>query len=80
MRVFYTAIAFGHRPAEIARSLPVKKIKINFAGPLGLERDRGGYPYKSILESRYDVELSDRPDYVFVSQDPKSYRSAFSLR
>lgn len=53
----------------------MKKLKINFAGPLGSGRDLSRYPYKSILESRYDVELSDKPDYVFVSQDPKSYRS-----
>ena len=52
-----------------------EKIKINFAGPLEFGRDLSRYPYKSILESRYEVELSAQPDYVFVSQDPKSYRS-----
>jgi hypothetical protein len=53
----------------------VKRIKINFAGGVRLGHDLHNYPYKPILESRYEVEISDRPDYVFVSQDPKSHRS-----
>jgi hypothetical protein len=55
----------------------LKKIKINFAGPISAQRERSDYPHMSILESRYEVELSREPDYVFVTQDPKSHRSLF---
>ena len=56
----------------------VKKIKINFAGVVRASHDLRKYPYRSILESRYEVEISDSPDYVFVSQDPKSHLALFS--
>jgi hypothetical protein len=52
-----------------------KRIAINFAGPLAAGSEPGSYPFKSILESRYEVEISDRPDYLFVTQNPKSYRA-----
>ena len=67
-------VAWYDRTRERLRCA-VKKISINFAGPLPADSDPADYPFKSILESRYTVEISDRPDYVFMTQNPKSYRS-----
>ena len=70
------SVRTAYRPVEARITiLKKKKIAINFAGPLSVYTKPGDYPFKSILESHYDVEISDRPDYLFVTQNPKSYRS-----
>jgi hypothetical protein len=69
----------GYDPDPVRRvTLSAKpRISVAFAG-----KDWDGvapddYPLKPILESRYEVGLSERPDFVFVKESTKLYRSLF---